>query len=135
MTAVTDAMRIWFDYVALTTAYATAADASDGEGVAELFTADGIWDATAYGLAVLEGRDALVAHFSQTLDQVSAHLVANHVVQQPSDGSVAASSLTHAIIRRPDRVRQMVVRYDDRLVLDGDRWRFVSRRLSRVLSV
>lgn len=129
-----DAMRIWFDYVALTTAYAAAVDGSDGERVADLFTSDGVWDATDYGLAVLRGREPLVAHFSQALDQVSVHLVANHAVQDTSGGTVEASSLAHAMIRRTDRFRQLVVRYDDRLVHDGDRWLFAARRLSRVVS-
>lgn len=130
-----DRHDVWRSYVELTHRYADAVDRGAGSDVAGLFVADGRWDGTGFGLAALAGRDALIRHFNGGVDPpMSVHLVHNHVVVDASTSKVTARSFTHALSAREDRIRHLIVRYDDVLVLDGDEWRFAERVLGRVLS-
>lgn len=129
-----DHADVWYAYVDLTHRYAEAVDLGAGSRVAELFVADGRWDGSDFRLDVLVGRDALTRHFAGGGDDAaSVHLVHNHLVVEATGSTAVASSYAHVIMPREDRVRHLIVRYDD-VVTCNDEWRFVERVLRRVLS-
>lgn len=125
---------IWYAYVELTHRYAEAADEGRGSAVAELFGTDGVWDGSAFGLALLQGHAAIRQHFEVAEREfASAHLVTNHRLVEVAESGVLARSYAHAILPGSAHVRQIVVRYDDTLAHDGE-WRFARRVLGRVAS-
>jgi hypothetical protein len=60
----------------------------------ELFTEDGVWDGTAAGLAKVEGRDALRAHFAAAGDYFkwAFHLMIAPDITVAADGQTARGS-------------------------------------------
>lgn len=125
------ALPLWYAYVELTSRYVEALDLDAGVGIGELFEADGTWDGTDFGLPVLSGRDAIELHFAGSGDPpASVHLVHNHRIIEVSDTGAVARSYCHAMQTRPDRVRHLIVRYED-VVGFGDGWQFKSRVLYR----
>lgn len=127
----------WYAYVDLTHRYAFGLDVEGGEGVAEMFTPDGIWDANDLGYGYLEGHDQLRGYFAgdEGRAEAMAHLFANHQVVEASGDTMRARSYVHGIVVRAgkDVVRHDVVVYDDRLVRVEDDWRFARRTLRRQL--
>lgn len=130
-----DRRDAWYAYVELAHRYADAVDRSSGSEVAELFNADGRWDGTDFGLAVITGREALIHHFAAGSGHPpSVHLVHNPLIVDVSTPRVTARSYTHSLMQRQDRTRHLIVGYTDVLMVDGDGWRFAERVLHRVLS-
>ena len=129
-----DNVRITLAYVELTHWYADSVDRGDGEAVAALFGPVGSWDGREFGLTVATGHDELVEHFSTSEPTGSVHLVSNHLVVDHSSSWPRATSTGHAIIKRNDRVRQVIVRYEDVLVEHGGAWKFADRTLRRAVS-
>jgi len=128
---IADQLGVWYAYVDLTRRYATAVDENDGRGIADLFADDGTWNGTDYGLPVVTGSEAIARHFTASAGQsTSLHLVHNHRILDSSESDVAGASYSHVIQFRSDRVRHLIVRYDD-LLSFRDGWRFPTRVLHR----
>lgn len=129
--SIADQLEVWYAYVDLTHRYATAVDEHDGRGIADLFVDDGTWNGAEYGLPVVTGNEAIERHLTASAGQpASLHLVHNHQILDCSQSDVAAASYSHVIQFRPDRVRHLIVRYDDLLSFQ-DGWRFQTRLLHR----
>ena len=127
----------WYAYVDLNHRYAFGLDVEGGEGVADLFTEDGVWDARDLGYGHLEGREALQGYFagSEGRAEAMAHLFGNPQVLEVHGDTMRARSYVQGIVVRAGKevVRHDVVLYDDELAeVDGE-WRYRRRTLRRVL--
>jgi ketosteroid isomerase-like protein len=68
---------------ALTHRYGLAVDTFDLDGIIAAFTADGIFDCTAFGLERLLGHDGIRAFFDHNQQAMASqiHLFANHIIE------------------------------------------------------
>jgi len=127
----------WYEYVDLNHRYAFGLDVERGEGVADLFTEDGVWDASDLGYGHLVGRDALRGYFAgdEGRAEAMAHLFSNQQVVEVAGDTMRARSYVQGVVVRAgkDVVRHDVVLYDDELVRVAQEWRFLRRTLRRVL--
>lgn len=128
-----DHLDLMLVYIELTHRYADAVDRGDGDAVAALFADAGRWDGRDFGLTVVTGSDALVEQFTTSEPSGSVHLVTNHLVDR-SSSEPRATSYGYSILPRADRVRHLVVRYEDVLVESDGTWRFAERTLRRAVS-
>lgn len=127
----------WYIYVEMTHRYAFGLDVDNGRGVAEMFTADGIWDASDLGYGYLEGHSELQGYFEvdEGRPEAMAHIFSNHQVLEATGSSMRARAYVHGIVVRggKDVLRHDLVRYDDQLVRVDGEWKFARRTLKRVL--
>jgi ketosteroid isomerase-like protein len=118
--------------VAATHRYALGLDTFTPSRVADAFTDDAVWDATAVGLKRVEGRDALLELFQRDADTVAEqyHLTTNHVVEfDDHDGAHGTNYvLAEAVTREGGSIRAAVLNHDVyRRTADG--WRIASRTI------
>ena len=108
--------------------YNHAVDTGDSEGVAALFTADGVIDAAATG--PIEGR-AAIAHYIASRPEGwerRRHFNANPIVE--GDGEAARLALYLLVLGRRETVEpRLVGRYEDELRRVDGAWRFTRRRI------
>lgn len=127
----------WYAYVQLTHRYAFGLDVQGGHGVAQMFTEDGVWDASQLGYGTFEGHEQLNGYFAgdEGRAEAMAHLFSNHEVLELTDDTMQARSYVHGVVVRAgnELVRHDVVLYDDELTKAGGEWRFARRGLRRVL--
>lgn len=127
----------WYAYVQLTHRYAFGLDVEGGQGVARMFTEDGIWDASHLGYGSFAGHDELDAYFAGDEGRAEAmgHLFGNHEILELTDDTLRARCYVHGIVARAgkDVARHDLVLYDDRLTRVDGEWRFARRGLRRVL--
>jgi hypothetical protein len=94
----------------------------------ELFTADVVYDVSAYGAGVLRGRQQIEAAARALGDRNPVgHHVTNIVVAEDPDGTVRARSKGLGV-GADGRVGSVV--YDDVLRRDGDGWRICRRTVT-----
>lgn len=110
--------------------YAFYADTGRYEEWADLFTQDGVFDAGARGRA--QGWEQLIAflkgrHGPQ--GPKSRHYIVNHAIQVSGNEAVARS---YVAVTNEDGDTSLfgAGTYDDRLRKEGDRWRFVERKVT-----
>ncbi len=136
----TDPVRDVADTLALQTliaSYARGVDTRDYETLGDLFTEDGrletqVGDEPAPRYA-LEGRRR-VQRAMATIEQYRAttHLLGLPWIELDGDRARCETHcLAHHLYERGDepRLYVMSIRYQDRCVREGDRWRFAERRL------
>lgn len=119
--------------------YVRRVDFGEAASLADLFTADGIWEAE--GL-VLDGREAIRTHFLRrqgVIRRVSRHLVTNVAVDL--EGDDAARSLSYFSNLRVDRAEgdlslpvaigppKYTGEYHTTFRRDGGEWRMVHHRV------
>jgi 3-phenylpropionate/cinnamic acid dioxygenase small subunit len=119
-------------------AYATALDTRDWGRLGELFTDDACWEYSGSGER-LTGPDAIVARISTSLARFDAthHLNGNHVATVHSDEAehTCYYQAQHVRLGLPEGEKFLGGgRYDDRLRLTPDGWRFTHRRIISVWS-
>jgi hypothetical protein len=126
------AEEIWPIYVRITHEYGAAVDEGRAVDLAELFADEGVWDGSAFRLAVVQGRDAIARHFAEAVGAPEMlHLNHNHRIVEVSPDQVTAESVTHSIQRDGEQTRHILVRYTDTLICDNGRWCLARRVLGR----
>jgi uncharacterized protein (TIGR02246 family) len=128
--AVTEALR--GEIADLLTAFTRAVDGGDAEGVAALFTADGVIEAPHF---TCEGREAILNVYAdpRRAGRLSKHMWSNlHLVEVADDRvEVEAASLTLVGAKpAPSKGGMMAAGMTyDTIVRQGGRWCFARRRL------
>ena len=103
-------------------------DQYDPDGIAGLFTEDGIWDGELFGRHV--GRDAIRSFFRRASSEITfaAHLVMNPIIDITGPGQATGKwrLIMPATVRVDGRseARWLVNGYDERYVIDDGVWRF-----------
>jgi hypothetical protein len=129
------------DCTRLITEYCRLVDFGEAERIAELFTADGVWEGPEL---VMDGRDAIRTWFARRAGvtrRTSRHLVTNVAVDVV--GEDEATALCYLVNYRhdsegteppqlpvPAAPPKFVGEYHDRLVRTDAGWRFAHRRLT-----
>ena len=83
----------------LAVAYAYAVDAiGDSEGVANLFTEDGVYDVSGFGLGEFVGRGAIRAFFDGAFEAMAsnAHMLSNFRIAEYRHDTATADAYMHA---------------------------------------
>ena len=111
---------------ALIAAYALALDAGDVDAAAQLFTPDG--EFLVYGRSFV-GHDAIAAMFGAA--PRGLHLTGLSSIEIRDD---TASARSQVLFVRAGDLHLRPALYDDAMVRDGGRWRFVRRRCQFVTS-
>ena len=109
--------------------YAHCYDDGDVDGWLDTFTKDAKF--VAFG-AVQEGRDAIAAAIPPSPDHAPAqHMTYNTVVEVDADGENARAWSDFVYLQRQGDVLvpAHAGRYYDRLVREGDTWRFTERSI------
>lgn len=118
----------------LVATYTWAGDRGRTAEVADCFTADGVLDVGAHG-GRWEGRAEIARQLDAVVERVAAsgtaptpvhHHVSSVLVTDVTEGSASARS--YFTVMSEIGVDHWG-RYLDRVVLDGDRWRFAERRV------
>lgn len=108
--------------------YNLAVDTGDSEGVAALFTEDGLIDATASGQ--IEGHTAIARYIATRPKgwERRRHFNSNPLIR--GDGDNATLTLYLLVLGRRETVTpRLVGRYEDQLRRVDGEWRFVQRRI------
>lgn len=105
-------------------------DGYDPDGIAGLFTENGIWDGETFGRHV--GREAIRTFFARASGEITfaAHLVLNPIIEV-ADAARASGKwrlIMPATVRTEtgSEARWLVGAYDEQYVVDGGAWRFRS---------
>lgn len=112
--------------------YNHAVDSGDGAAFKATFVKDGVLDA---GVVQLEGHDALAAFAEKFATSTNAprHVATNLVIE--GDGSQATlKAYIHMSVMAGDPPQSTVTTagsYNDTLVKEGGRWKFVRRTFTR----
>jgi ketosteroid isomerase-like protein len=113
--------------------HAAREDRQQASALADLYTEDGIWDASPVGLPCLQGRDALIAGFEARFADIpiTFQLVANQLVwiDGPDAAGGSCCVVGWAVSIDGDRVEVLRV-CDDRYLRTDDGWRLHSRVVS-----
>lgn len=112
----------------LLTAYATALDTRDWEGVRAVFTDDAVLDYTEFG-GPRGPVDEAVTWISESLAAipVTQHFVTNRVVEIDGDEAAAVCALFNPIVTPDGAVSYVGGSYEDRLVRTPAGWRITER--------
>ncbi|MBY8860948.1 nuclear transport factor 2 family protein [Nocardia sp. CA2R105] len=110
--------------------YTQALDAGRTDDIVALFSADGSSEIA--GVGVFEGHEALRAAYAGMIPTApQRHMTANTVITSRSaDEAAATSDLVFLLRGENGWAVQLLGRYEDLLVRDGQTWLFRSRKLS-----
>ena len=95
------------------------------DGIAGLFTEDGIWDGGAFGRA--EGRDEIHKFFTEVTAQVefANHYVSNPIIEVSGDTATGRWDLWQPMVVAPDPAALwLIAKYREQYVRSGDSWLF-----------
>ena len=97
------------------------------DALCELFTEDGVWDGGEMG--VYEGRDKVHRFFTAmpSIMSFAIHHVTNSAVEVNEDASAARGRwylIQTATLTETNQAVWLAARYEDDLVLEGDKWKF-----------
>jgi hypothetical protein len=93
------------------------------QGIAGLFSEDGVWDGGAFGLA--ETRAGIAAFFAETSEVVSFanHYVCNPIIDIDGDKASGRWDLWQPMVMKEDDAAVwLVAKYNERYVRDGSGW-------------
>ena len=109
-------------------------DGYDPDGIANLFTEDGIWDGQSFGRHV--GREAIRSFFQRASSEITfaAHLVMNPVIDITGPGQATGKwrLIMPATVRLDDatsEARWLVNSYDERYVTVDGVWKFQTMKI------
>ncbi len=97
------------------------------DALCELFTEDGVWDGGEMG--VFEGRDKVHRFFTNMpkIMSFAIHHVTNSAVEVNEDATAARGRwylIQTATLTETNQAVWLAARYEDDLVLEGDKWKF-----------
>ena len=95
------------------------------EGIASLFTEDGVWDGGSFGRA--EGRVGIRQFFGEVSKQVSFanHYVCNPIIEIDGDAATGRWDLWQPMVMAPEPVALwLVAKYREQYVRAGESWLF-----------
>lgn len=110
--------------------YCWYADTHDVDGIVGLFTDDGVMDATAVGMQVFRGTEALQAFYAKIipLHEWSQHLAGTHRIDLGGDTATGTSYyLMHGAVKDGGPISAAGY-FEDRYTRTANGWRFASRR-------
>jgi ketosteroid isomerase-like protein len=118
---------------ALTHRYGLALDTFDLDGIVEVFTPDGVFDCSAFGLEVCEGEEGIRSFFAHN-QQVMAnqiHMFSNHIID--FDGADEAHGTNYleqdGYTHEGARIQCLGLNRDS-YVRTGDGWRIKRRAIT-----
>ena len=97
----------------------------DPEGIASLFTDDGVWEGGPFGRA--ETRDGIREFFADVSNQVdfANHYVSNPIIEVEGDSATGRWDLWQPMVMKPEPAALwLVAKYRERYVRAGDGWLF-----------
>ncbi len=103
--------------------YGDLIDNRDWEGLASVFTADAVFDATDLGMPLLESLDAIRKYMDQSPNHPLGHHITNIYVESDGDEVILRSR----IIAAGHRGRVSSASYRDRVVKTAHGWRIRHR--------
>jgi hypothetical protein len=122
MTATLASVEVLHEIISLSTEANVAADKSQPDRWAAVFTENGIFDSSLNG--VYTGRESLRAFALDFTSRVKGrHFTANHVVMVDGDEATQECYLIFTVAGRVKTTGQ----YNDRLVRVNGKWRFAHR--------
>ena len=116
--------------------YAIGLDRFDPKTAIEAFTDDAVWDASAFGLELLGGRDAILAFFERDAAAIADqyHVITNHVIDFTDDD--AATGTNYVVSEghtESGAYFKAVGLNEDTYRLTTDGWKIASRRISPLI--
>ncbi|WP_461170278.1 nuclear transport factor 2 family protein [Arthrobacter sp. Z1-15] len=120
----------------LTHEYVSALDGGRPDDLVALFTEDGIWDGTGWGIPVIQGSAALREFFESTMSSNlgTCHLVLNHIIDVEGDAA-ECTAYFHAFGRRLDgSLQDSLGLYSDVFARTAGGWKFARRSVSGLLA-
>jgi ketosteroid isomerase-like protein len=120
----------------LASTYCLGLDRFDLDLAVSVFSPDAQFDATAFGIEMLEGREAirdfLAAH--QATVEAQMHLVGNHLITTGDDGTIAGTSyLLEEGVAKDGTVSRVHALYTDGYVKTTDGWRIERRKVELLI--
>lgn len=111
--------------------YGAALDSRDFDAYSQLFASSGIWQG---GLGSFQGPEAIKAGMLKAFGAPGAppptgtfHLLTNPIIEVQGDHATAASRWTFWRMIDGKPVVQLAGRYDDTLIREKGRWKFLKR--------
>lgn len=120
----------------LTHRYAGSLDGGRLDELVSLFTADGIWDGSGWGIPAVQGTENLREFFAATMasNDGTCHLTLNHIIDVDGD-SAAGTAYFHAFGRRRDgSLQDSLGTYTDEFVRTAQGWKFGRRSVAGMLA-
>ncbi len=120
----------------LATTYSRGLDSFDLDLAVGVFSPDAHFDATAFGIEILSGREAirdfLAAH--QATVEAQMHLVGNHLITAGDDGTITGTSyLLEEGIAKDGTLSRVRALYTDRYARTTDGWRIEHRKVELLM--
>ncbi|MFT4564486.1 MAG: hypothetical protein ACI9BW_004253 [Gammaproteobacteria bacterium] len=97
----------------------------DPDGIASLFTPDGVWEGGSFGRA--EGREGIRSFFAEVSKQVSFanHYVSNPIIEIAGDTATGRWDLWQPMVMAPEPAALwLIAKYREQYVRTGDSWMF-----------
>ncbi|WAP51320.1 nuclear transport factor 2 family protein [Arthrobacter sp. ATA002] len=120
----------------LTHEYVSALDGGRLDDLVSLFTEDGVWDGTGWGIPAVQGSAALRGFFESTMssNRGTCHLVLNHIIDVEGN-SATGTAYFHAFGRRLDgSLQDSLGLYSDVFARTSRGWKFARRSVSGLLA-
>lgn len=120
----------------LTHEYVSALDGGRLDDLLALFTEDGVWDGTGWGIPAVQGTAALREFFTSTMasNRGTCHLVLNHIIDVDGD-TAKGTAYFHAFGRRLDgSLQDSLGLYSDSFARTARGWKFARRSVSGLLT-
>lgn len=120
----------------LTHEYAGNLDGGLLDELVSLFTDDGVWDGSGWGIPAIQGTKALREFFAATMasNAGTCHLTSNHIITIDGN-SAACTAYFHAFGRRLDgSLNDSLGIYTDELVRTAQGWKFSRRSVRGMLT-
>jgi len=114
----------------LTIDYCWYADTQDVPGIVALFDGDYVFDATKFGIPVIEGRDSLLEFFAALLPghQCSQHISSNHRIDIAGASAKGTSYYFMMGVAKDGETISAAGYYEDDYILTEQGWRISVRR-------
>lgn len=120
----------------LTHEYSAHLDGGRLDELVSLFTGDGIWDGTGWGIPPVQGTSALRDFFASTMSSNAGtvHLVLNHIIDLDGD-TAKGTACFHAFGRRLDgNLHDSLGLYTDTFIRTAQGWKFSRRAVTGLLA-
>ncbi len=102
----------------------------DAEYLVQLFSEDGVFDARLRDIGFHQGHEALRAYFTKyTPPNMRFPMIHNTIITEFTGTEATATCTNEVLSRKGDDYVTFPGMYEDKFRLEGDAWKFTSRRL------